>query len=211
MGPVGKNQFLIPAGCLVRDGGAVCEALALAWGLPGDFARGFLDCNERAFAVLIIIQHDQVAVNNGRCTKAMAAFDGAEVTLPKLFAGMRNSGKLEALWGAPGKIHTIRVGRWSAGGKAIFLVVPVMFRLVINCPDRLSGMGMNGDSAAGAVFFIGAEKKHLFAPNDRRSVAGRWEWGFPFEMGIGPLDGQFGRAGAMALWAAESGPLFLGE
>ena len=104
----------------------------------------------------------------------MAAFDGAEVALPELFSGVRQGGELEALRGAPDKIHTIRIGRRGAGSKAVFLVVPMMFRFVINRPNYLSGMGMNRDGATCAVFFVGTEKKHVFAPNDGRPMSGGW-------------------------------------
>ena len=104
----------------------------------------------------------------------MAALDGAEVALPELFAGVRHGGEFEALRGAPGEIHTIRIGRRGARSKAVFLVVPMMFRFVINRPNCLSGMGMNRDGAAGAIFFVSTEKKHVFAPNDGRPMTGGW-------------------------------------
>ena len=141
----------------------------------------------------------------------MAAFDGAEVALPELFACVRHGAEFETLRGAPGEIYTIRIGRRGAGSKAVFLVVPMMFRLVINRPNRLSGMGMNRDGAAGTVFFVGTEKKHVFAPNDGRPMTSGWQWSFPFKMGISPLDGEGSGADPMALRAAESGPLLFCE
>ena len=39
-----------------EDGGAIREALALARGLPSDFAGGLLDGNEGAIAVLVIVK-----------------------------------------------------------------------------------------------------------------------------------------------------------
>ena len=141
----------------------------------------------------------------------MAAFDGAEVDLPELFAGVGQGGELEALRGAPGKIHTIGISCGGAGGKAVFLVVPMMLGGVIERPQDLAGMGVNCDGTAGTGFFIGAQEKDFVAPNNGRSVSGGRQWGFPFELGISPFDGDGRRAYAMALRAAESGPLFLGE
>ena len=64
---------------------------------------------------------------------------------------------------------------------------------------------------AGTGFFIGAQEKDVVAPNNGRSVSGGRQWGFPFELGISPFDGDGRRADAMALRTAESGPLFFGE
>ena len=141
----------------------------------------------------------------------MAAFDGAEVALPELFAGVGQGGELEALRSAPGKIHAIGISCGGAGGKAVFLVVPMMLGGVIERPQDLAGMGVNCDGTAGTGFFIGAQEKDVVAPNNGRSVSGGRQWGFPFELGISPFDGDGRRADAMALRTAESGPLFFGE
>ena len=131
-----------------------------------------MDGNEGAVAVLIVIQDNQIVVHNGGGAEAVAAFDGAEVALPELFAGVGKCGELEALRSAPGKINAIGISCGGAGGKAVFLVVPMMLGGVIERPQDLAGMGVDCDGAAGTGFFIGAQEKDVVAPNNGRSVSG---------------------------------------
>ena len=179
---------------------------------PDSFSRKFIESDDELGIAAVEVHDEQIFPEDGRGSRATVVIADEIGSLPEFCAcfGVEASGA----WGAEGEIDSAVFDDGSWGGVAIKFVTELgggdAEKDII--AEDFSGGFIEAEDAEGGAVFGGGGQPDLGAPDDwgRPGFAG--DESFPAEMfGFAKVKWEAGGvAVAVAVWAAELGPVFGG-